>query len=93
MIRVKIPLSLRRHTGGVGQLELAGGTVADCLAELERRFPGVSRGMRDESGRLLASVSFYVNGEDVRYRSALETPLQSGDELTILFPIAGGLEF
>ncbi len=92
MIRVKIPLALRRHTGGAALLELPGGTVAECLAELECRYPEVRGAVRDQEGRLVAAASFYVNGEDVRYRSALETPLLPGDELTILLPIAGGTE-
>ena len=90
MILVKLPVALRRHAGGVSQLELPGDTVAECLRELERRFPAVSGELRDGSGRLLPSVGLYVNGEEVRYRSALETPLRVGDELTILLPIAGG---
>lgn len=90
MTRVKLPVALRRHAGGAAQLELPGATVAECLEELERRFPDLSQELRDETGRLLAEVNLYINGEDLRYRLSLDTPLQPGDELTILLPVAGG---
>lgn len=90
MTRVKLPISLRRHAGGAALLTLSGTTVAQCLEELEYRFPSLSREMRDEVGALLASVNLYVNGVDVRYLSRLATIVESEDEVTIVIPVAGG---
>ncbi len=83
-------MPLRRHTGGVGQLKLPGSTVAQCVAEFERCFPGARAELMDEAGQLLPSVNLYVNGEDVRYRSHLATPLGDDDELSIVIAVAGG---
>jgi sulfur-carrier protein len=35
-------------------------------------------------------VNLYVNGEDVRFLTGLETTLKSGDELSIVPAVAGG---
>ena len=90
MTVVQIPIPLRRLTDGASRVEVSGATVARCLESLECRFPGVSPEIRDGSGDLLPSVNLYVNGEDVRYLSGLETPLVEGDELAIVLAIAGG---
>lgn len=90
MIRVRLPIPLRRHAGGMAVVELPCCTISECLEELERRFPAVAGEMRDGEGRLRSSVHLYINGEDVRYRPSLDTPLEDGDELTIMMPVAGG---
>ncbi len=35
-------------------------------------------------------VHIYVGGEDIRFQNGLETPLNDGDEITILPANAGG---
>ena len=74
MIRVKIPVALRRYMGGTAHLQLESSTVGECLVELERLFPELAAVTRDADGRPLAALGLYVNGEDVRYLAALETP-------------------
>lgn len=90
MITVRLPLSARRYTGGIATIELSCSTVAGCLTELLERYPDIAELLKDAEGRLRSSVKMYVNGEDIWYRSNLDTPLQDGDELVIMMPIAGG---
>jgi sulfur-carrier protein len=35
-------------------------------------------------------VNIYVNGDDIRFLSSLDTPVQDGDEVAIVPAIAGG---
>jgi molybdopterin synthase sulfur carrier subunit len=35
-------------------------------------------------------VNIYVNGDDIRFLQNLESPLKSGDEVSIVPAIAGG---
>lgn len=90
MTRVLLSVPLRGYTGGVGQVDLRCTAVAECLEALERRYPGIEKGLRDESGDLSPSVNLYVNGEDVRHHLGLATPLRDGDELRVIVAIAGG---
>lgn len=91
MARVRLPISLQRYAGGIRTVELSCATVAECLAGLENRFPALAKAMKDDEGRLHSSVKLYINGEDIRYRSSLDTPLQERDELTIMMLVAGGI--
>ncbi len=90
MTRVKLPTLLRKHTAGEAEVEAAGATLGELLADLESRFPGLTQGFRDDEGALQRHVNIYVNGEDVRYIGSLETRLEDGDTVSILPAVAGG---
>ena len=89
MIDVKLPTLLRGHAGDRPQVQGEGGSLGELLDDLERRYPGLTRGLRDDRG-LQRHVNVYVNGEDVRYTGGLDTALGKGDTVSILPAVAGG---
>ena len=90
MAHVRIPTPLRKYTAGAEAVEAEGATVAALVDDLERRHPGLKERICDESGQVRRFVNIFVNGEDIRFLSHLETPLKAGDELSIVPAIAGG---
>jgi MoaD family protein len=90
VINVKLPTLLRAHAGGEPQVQVEGATLGEALATLGERYPDLVRSIRGEDGALHRHVNVYVNGEDVRYLGALETPLGDGDTVAILPAVAGG---
>ncbi len=89
-VRVRIPTPLRAATDGAAELSSEAPTVVSLIDELESRYPAMRGRLRDESGALRRFVNLYVNGEDVRFQSGLQTPLKAGDELSIIPAVAGG---
>jgi molybdopterin synthase sulfur carrier subunit len=89
-VRVRIPTPLRPLTGGRAQVTASGETVAEVIAALAADAPQLRAQLLSEDGRLRSFVNLYLNGEDVRSRSGLETAIAEGDELTIVPAIAGG---
>ncbi len=89
-VRVNLPTVLRAHAGGVKTVTADGTTVGDVLRSLEKEYPGLSGQVIDGSGALHKFVNVYVNDDDVRYLSALDTPVTDTDELSILPAVAGG---
>lgn len=89
-IRVRIPAPLRSITGGESEVSVEGSSVGGALGELESRFPEMRARLRDQDGELRRFVNLYVNGEDIRFLSGLETALKSGDEMSIIPAVAGG---
>ena len=89
-VTVKIPTQLRSVTGGDGETEVDGATtVGEVLDGLYDRYEG----LRDRiavDGDLRRFVNVYVGGEDIRFLDGLETPVEDGDEVTILPAVAGG---
>lgn len=89
-IDVRVPTILRSYTGGAKTVEGTGDTLAELLADLETRHPGLRGRLVTEEGALHRFVNVYVNDEDVRFLGALEAKLSSGDTVTILPAVAGG---
>lgn len=89
MISVKLPTLLRAHAGDIPEVQGEGGSLGELLDDLERRFPGLTQGLRDDRG-LQRHVNVYVNGEDVRYTGGLDTALGEDDTVSILPAVAGG---
>jgi MoaD family protein len=88
-VSVKIPTQLREATEGEATAEVDGTTVGEVLDALYDRFDGL-RDRIAEDGGLRRFVNVYVGGEDIRFLDGLETPVEDGDEVTILPAVAGG---
>ena len=89
-VRVRIPTPLRTLTAGAAEVEVAGNSLAECIAQLETQYPGMEQRLKDENGELRRFVNLYVNGEDVRFLQGLDTHLKTGDEVSIVPAVAGG---
>lgn len=91
-IEVRIPPLVQKVTDGQKTLQANGSTINELLEDLDRRFPGFSRELRDESGQLHRFVNIYLNDEDVRFLGKLEAPVKEGDVVSILPAMAGGAQ-
>jgi sulfur-carrier protein len=89
-VQVNLPTVLRSHAGGVKSVSAEGSTVGQVLVALVGEFPGLSGQVIDDKGTLHKFVNVYLNDDDVRYLSALDTPVKDSDEISILPAVAGG---
>ena len=90
MAAVRIPPTLRAEVGGVRELEAEGDTVREVIENLAERYPQLGTQLVDAGGELVSHVNVYVEGEDVRTRDGLETPVGDGASLILLPAMAGG---
>jgi molybdopterin synthase sulfur carrier subunit len=88
-VTVKIPTQLRTLTGNEAETEVEGSSVGEALDALYDRYEGL-RDRITEDGELRRFVNVYVSGEDIRFGDGLDTPVDDGDEITILPAVAGG---
>ena len=88
-IEVRIPTILRTYTGGAKQVEGTGATLGELIVDLEQRNGGLRDRLVDD-GALRRFVNVYLNDEDVRFLSGLDTPVKDGDTVTVLPAVAGG---
>ena len=89
-ITVRVPTIFRAEVGGSPTVEGTGSTVRTLLEDLDHRFPGFKGRIVDGEGGLHRFVNLYVNDEDVRYLSSLDTAVSDGDTISILPAVAGG---
>lgn len=90
-VRVKIPTPLRGLTGDRDTVTAEGmTTLAALVGHLEGEFPGMRERLCEADGQLRRFVNVYINGEDVRFLSGIESALKEGDEVSIVPAVAGG---
>ena len=87
--RVRIPPTLRGETAGAREVEASGRNVRELLDDLTGRFPTL-RGQLLEQDELAPFVNVYVEGEDVRTREGLDTPVGEASTVILLPAMAGG---
>ncbi|MFS8909468.1 ubiquitin-like small modifier protein 1 [Synechococcus sp. B60.1] len=89
-VKVLIPTTLRALTRDQEVVSCEGSTIRELLEALEQSYPGIKARLCDEKGELRRFVNFYVNSEDIRFLNGSDTPLQDGDEVSIVPAVAGG---
>jgi molybdopterin synthase sulfur carrier subunit len=89
-IPVRIPTPLRKLTQNKEIVDAEGSTIREVLNDLENSYPGLKERICDEQNNIRRFVNVFVNDEDIRFLQESETPLKSGDEVSIVPAIAGG---
>lgn len=88
-VEVSIPTILRTYTGGAKTVSASGATLKAIVDDLDASHPGIADRLVDDAG-LRRFINVYLNDEDVRFLSGLDTEVADGDSLTILPAVAGG---
>jgi adenylyltransferase/sulfurtransferase len=89
-VTILIPTALRQYAGGSAELSVEARTVGEALEQLTREHAELRKHLFNEQNKLRNFVNVYVNDEDIRHRSGLETPVRDGDTVMIVPSIAGG---
>ena len=89
-VEVRIPTMLRPAAGGNATVSAEGATVGEIVGELVAKYPGLAGQVVTEDGTLHKFVNVYLNDDDIRYLSKLDTKVGEGDTLSILPAVAGG---
>src|SRR5438552_14902731 len=90
MAKILIPTPLRPYTDKQDSVDAAGATVGELLADLTRRHAGLKAHLYNDQGKLRSFVNVYVNDEDIRYLQKEQTPVNTGDTVSIIPSVAGG---
>lgn len=87
MTEVHLPSTLKPLFDGLPRrVDVDAATVAEALAELDRRWPGLQDRLCHPGPSLRTHIHVYVDGE----RSELSTPLGERSRLDVIAAISGG---
>jgi molybdopterin synthase sulfur carrier subunit len=86
-MQVLIPNPLRSYTNDASIVSAQGTSLAELVADLDRRFPGIQFRIVDEQGRIRRHIKFFVNRIQVH---DLQPGLGNGDEVMIVCALSGG---
>ncbi|MFZ3321681.1 MAG: MoaD/ThiS family protein [Usitatibacter sp.] len=86
-MKVLLPSPLAGYTAGKREVEAEGATLAELLADLDRRYPGIRFRVVDEQDAVRPHIRFFVNRELVR---SIGVALAPGDEILVVAALSGG---
>lgn len=88
-----IPGGLREFTAGKSRVEIddSPATLADALAALWTRYPGVRDRVATEQGQVREHINIFIGDENVRYTGGLASPIPAGSEISIVPAVSGGI--
>ncbi len=90
-VTVRLPGALRDATGGQTKLHASGGTLADVIADIDRRHPGFRSRVLDDSGAIRTYVNVYIGDDDARTKGGANAAVPDGSEVMVIPAMAGGL--
>jgi ferredoxin-nitrite reductase len=86
---VQVPGPLQGFVGGADELAVGGGTVGEVLAGIARTHPEFGRTVTP--GGTVAGAFLITRGDDdIRNLEGLDTPVATGDVITVVMAMAGG---
>ncbi len=91
MAKIRIPTPLRAFTDGAADIDVAGGTVGEALANLLDQHPEL-RAHLFNGEELRSFVNIFIGDEDIRFLQGLDTEIDANESLRIIPSIAGGLK-
>ncbi len=89
-VKVRIPTPLRTLTNGSEEVTVEGKSIKEVIDNLETNHNGIKERICDENGQIRRFINFYLNDEDIRFKDNQETPVNDGDQISIVPAIAGG---
>jgi molybdopterin synthase sulfur carrier subunit len=89
-VNVRIPSSLRPQCGNQELVAVSGATVGEVLKNLTAQYGGIASRLFTNGGQVSRWINVFVDGEDIRFLSDQATPLQGGEEVSIVPAVAGG---
>ena len=84
---VRIASPLRSYTGGAAKVAADGATLAEVLADLDRRFPGIRFRMIDEQDAIRPHIRLYVETREVK---SLSDPVGARETVHVICALSGG---
>lgn len=89
-VTVRIPTVLQKLSSGQDELVADGNTVGEVLRAVGTDHKELFARITNDDGALRPYLNVFVNGDDIRFASDLQTTVRDGDEISIIPSIAGG---
>lgn len=89
-ISVRIPAQIKRLYGTDSWEMVEAETVAQAVAALDARYPGIGERLLEPDGQMRRWVNVFVEGKDIRILQGVDSPLKAGMKVHIVPSVAGG---
>ena len=86
-MKVILPTPLAEYTCHAREVQAEGATLAQLLADLDRRYPGIRFRVVDEQGAIRPHIKMFVNRVQAR---RLDARLEPADEVLVVAALSVG---
>jgi len=90
MALVKFTYALKRFFPRLTDTKASGKTIPAVLQEIEASYPGVTKYVLDDQGRLRQHVNIFIDGVMIKDRNKLSDPFRENSEIYIMQALSGG---
>jgi molybdopterin converting factor small subunit len=90
MALVKFTYALKRFFPKLTDTNASGKTIQAVLQEIEASYPGVTKYVLDDQGRLRQHVNIFIDGIMIKDRTKLSDQFQENSEIYIMQALSGG---
>ena len=87
---IKFTYALKRFFPKLTDTQANGKTLRAVIDEIEARYPGVTRYVLDDQGRLRQHVNIFIDGAMIKDRTSLTDAFQENSEIYIMQALSGG---
>jgi molybdopterin converting factor small subunit len=88
-VEINLPPVLQAMVDDVRQIDVAGGTVGECLQSLVQKYPQLKSKLFNRKNGLPNGINIFVNGENA-YPQPLSKKVKEGDKVYISYIVLGG---
>lgn len=90
MALVKFTPHLKRFFPNLEATQIEANTVADIIAQADKRWSGIADYVVDEQGALRKHVNIYVDGDLITDKQRLSDTVNSDSKIFIMQALSGG---
>ena len=85
-----IATPLQKFTDGEQRIEISAESLEEGLEKMDMRYKGFKAKLISPSGEIFKFVNIFVDGESVKTKKNLKTPLLKSSKVNIHVALAGG---
>lgn len=90
MAKVKFTSALKRFFPSLSETSVEASNIHDVIEALEKKHPGLSNYLVDETGQLRQHVNVFVKDDLIKDRVRLSDVVEQEDEILIFQALSGG---
>lgn len=90
MANVKFTSALKRFFPTLATTNVEAATISEIISAIEKKYPGISSYLVDDTGQLRQHVNIFLKDELIRDREKLSDKVEAKDEVLIFQALSGG---
>jgi len=90
MPTLKVPALMKTYLDGQTEITVNGATIALALEDAVTRYPSLRFHIFDSVGKVRRHINLFVNENNIKALSGIETPVAEADKIILIPSISGG---